>query len=129
MKKREMVNYAIRNLRQITLDMKNTLLKDDLFSFGQLLNENWENQKKLHPSVTNSQIDALFDIALDNGAIGGKACGAGGGGCLVFFCMPDTEHLVRKKLEEAGGTIIDFGFDLEGLQIWEGYSQDNNRSN
>jgi len=120
---------AIRNLRQITLDMKDALLKDDLFSFGQLLNENWENQKRLHPSVTNSQIDALFDIALDNGAIGGKACGAGGGGCLVFFCMPDTEHLVRKKLEEAGGTIIDFGFELEGLQIWEGYSQDNNKSN
>ena len=74
--------------------------------------------------MTNAQIDSLFDIALDNGAIGGKACGAGGG-CLVFFCMPDREHLVRKKLEEAGVTIIDFGFDFEGLQLWKGYSQDN----
>ena len=118
---------AIRNLRQITLDMKNTLLKDDLFSFGQLLNENWKNQKRLHPSVTNSQIDSLFDIALNNGAIGGKACGAGGGGCLMFFCFPDREHVVRKKLEEAGVTIIDFDFDFEGLQRWERYLQDNEK--
>ena len=113
---------AIRNLRQITLDMKNALLEDDLFSFGQLLNENWKNQKRLHLSVTNSQIDSLFDIALNDGAIGGKACGAGGGGCLVFFCLPDKEHLVRKKLEEVGVTIIDFNFDFEGFQTWTGYS-------
>ena len=110
---------ALRNLKQITLDLKDALLKDDLFSFGKLLNENWKNQKRLHASVTNAQIDSLFDLALKNGAAGGKACGAGGGGCLVFFCLPDKEHLVRKKLEEVGVTIIDFNFDFEGYQTWK----------
>ena len=111
---------ALRNLKQIAVAIKDALLKDDLFTFGKLLSENWENQKRLHTSITDPQIDSLFDIALKNGAIGGKACGAGGGGCLIFFCYPDREHLVRKGLEESGVTMIDFNFDFDGLQIWEG---------
>lgn len=72
--------------------------------------ENWENQKSLHYFVTNPQIDELFELALKNGALGGKACGAGG--CLVFYCEYDKEHLVRKTLEETGVKIIDFNFDF-----------------
>ncbi len=111
---------ALKNLKQIAVAIKDALLGDDLSAFGKLLSDNWENQKRLHASITNSQIDSLFDLALKNGAVGGKACGAGGGGCLIFFCYPDREHLVRKKLEETGVTMIDFNFDFEGLQTWEG---------
>jgi len=110
---------ALRNLKVVASQMKTALLKSDLKSFAQLLNENWENQKALHPTVTNSQIDNLFEIAKNNGALGGKACGAGGGGCLVFYCKPDSEHIVRKKLQEAGADIIDFNFDFDGLRTWE----------
>ena len=88
-------------------------------AFGQLLNENWQNQKALHPSVTNEQIDEIFDAVMANGALGGKACGAGGGGCLVFYSESDSEHLVRKKLEETEVSVIDFNFDFSGLQAWE----------
>ena len=109
---------ALKNLKQITVEMKESLLKGDLRSFGLLLNENWENQKRLHPSTTNSQIDFLYDLMLNNGVIGGKASGAGGGGCLVFCCASDQEHVARKKLEETGVDIIDFNFDFSGLQTW-----------
>ncbi len=109
---------ALRNLKQIAVEMKSALLTGDLSSFARLLNENWQNQKELHPSVTNAQIDSLFELALRNGAAGGKACGAGGGGCLVFYCEPDKEHLVRRRLEEAGIEIINFSFEFDGLQIW-----------
>jgi D-glycero-alpha-D-manno-heptose-7-phosphate kinase len=101
--------------------MKNVLLKGDLFAFARLLTENWGNQKRLHFSTTNSQIDNLFDIAQRNGALGGKACGAGGGGCLIFYCAPDQEHLVRKKLEESGVEIIDFNFAFEGISVWRSW--------
>lgn len=111
---------ALKNLKQVAVEMKTQLLKGDLISFGQLLNENWQNQKRLHPSVTNSQIDALFEIALRNGAVGGKAGGAGGGGCLMFYCQPEKEHLVRRKLEEQRIQIIDFNFEFNGLQTWLG---------
>lgn len=107
---------ALKNLKQIAQEMKNTLLNGDLFEFAKLLTENWKNQKRLHSSVTNSQIDDLFSVMQKNGALGGKACGAGGGGCLIFYCAPDREHIVRKKL--AGVEIIDFNFTSEGISIW-----------
>lgn len=109
---------ALRNLRNIAQRMKDALLNGNLETFGLLLSENWENQKALHPSVTNPQIDALFETALKNGALGGKACGAGGGGCIVFYSEPDREHEVRRELEEAGVSILDFNLDFRGLRIW-----------
>jgi len=110
---------ALRNLKVIAQEMKNVLLGGDLKAFGQLLNKNWQNQKALHPSVTNEQIDEIFNVVMTNGALGGKACGAGGGGCLLFYAQPDCEHLVRRKLEEMRVSVIDFNFEFEGLQTWE----------
>ncbi len=109
---------ALRNMKEIAGAAKTALMNGKLSNFGKLLNENWANQKTLHPSVTNEHIDDLFKAALSHGAIGGKACGAGGGGCLVFYCEPDQEHRVRQKLEESGAKIIDFNFDFGGLQTW-----------
>lgn len=114
---------ALVNLRAIAFEMKNSLLKDDLRNFGNLINENWENQKALHPSVTNSQIDAVFESAMSNGALGGKACGAGGGGCLLFYAKPDCEHIVRKSLENLKIDIIDFNFEFNGIQNWKIYKE------
>lgn len=112
------VRKALDNLKQIAESIKDSLIRSRLNDFGELLTENWNNQKKLHPSVTNERIEKLFTIAYEHGAVGGKACGAGGGGCLLFYCQPTREHSVRQKLEEAGTRIIDFNFDFDGLQIW-----------
>jgi D-glycero-alpha-D-manno-heptose-7-phosphate kinase len=109
---------ALHRLKDIAREMKSALLRGDLADFGRLLSENWACQKALDPSVTNPQIDALFDVALASGAIGGKALGAGGGGCLLFFCQGDKEHLVRRKLAEAGTQIIDCNLDFHGLETW-----------
>ncbi|HUS57405.1 MAG TPA: GHMP kinase, partial [Planctomycetota bacterium] len=102
----------------IASEMKVALMRGDLDSFATLLSENWENQKRLHPSVTNQQIEELFETAKAAGAIGGKACGAGGGGCLLFYAAPSREHLVRKALEKAGVQVIDFEFASQGLETW-----------
>jgi len=109
---------ALYRLREIAREMKSALLRGDLTGFGQLLSENWECQKALDPSITNEYIDALFDRVIGHGAVGGKALGAGGGGCLLFYCQSDREHVVRRELERAGAQIIDFNFDTEGLQTW-----------
>jgi D-glycero-alpha-D-manno-heptose-7-phosphate kinase len=109
---------ALRNLKSIAFEMKNALLNEDLKTFGKLLSENWENQKALHSSVTNPQIDEIFEAVMANGALGGKACGAGGGGCLLFYAQPDCEHLLRKKLEEINVDVINFNFEFSGFQTW-----------
>lgn len=113
------VRDALASLKTTAEATKTALLRGRLTEFGELLTENWRHQKTLHASVTNEQIESLFDIATAHGAIGGKACGAGGGGCLLFYCEPTREHRVRQKLEEAGADIIDVNFDFDGLQIWK----------
>ena len=115
---------ALNNLKRIGRETKTALLKGDLNCFAELLNDNWENQKRLHHSVTNSHIDSLFEMALNNGAVGGKTCGAGGGGCILFYCHQDKEHIVRKKLEEANVKIIDFNFSNTGLDVWKPLTND-----
>ena len=109
---------ALRNLKRIAHEMKDALLSGDLPAFAMLLAENWENQKALHPATTNERVDHLFGVARAAGALGGKACGAGGGGCILFFCRDNTEHLVRKALIEEGARIIDFNLEDEGVQSW-----------
>ena len=108
---------AIEDLKRIARAMKERLLLDDLDGFARLLSENWENQKRLHPSVTNERIEELFAVAAEAGAAGGKACGAGGGGCLVFLAEPDREHVLRQALQDAGTRVLDFVFDFQGLQV------------
>jgi len=110
---------AIRQLKRITVEMKEALLGGELEAFGRLMNENWQQQKRLHPSVSNAQIEDLFERAYAEGALGGKACGAGGGGCLLFYCRPDSEHKVQRALEGQGVRTIDFNFDDLGVQTWE----------
>ncbi len=109
---------ALRNLKRIAMEMKTALVCGDLKQFAALLKENWENQKQLDKSVTNPQIDHLFEVAYANGAIGGKALGAGGGGCLLFYCADNQEHTTRKALLKEGIQIIDFNLEFQGLQTW-----------
>jgi len=110
---------ALYTLRECAYRMKDALREGDLESFAELMNLNWSQQKALHSSVTNPQIESLFRTAFDAGATAGKACGAGGGGCILFYC-PDlaSRSRVSDALARAGTRIIDFKFDYEGLRVW-----------
>ncbi|GAB4316606.1 MAG: GHMP kinase [Candidatus Sumerlaeia bacterium] len=110
---------ALHRLKEIAHEMKTALMRCDIERVARLMLENWENQKRLDASTTNGQIDRLFEIALSNGAIGGKALGAGGGGCLLFIAEPNKEHILRKALKAEGVQFIDFNFEQQGLQTWE----------
>lgn len=108
---------ALSALRRIAQEMKEALCQGDLPCFGYLLAENWHYQKHLHPSVTSNRVEYLFEIAERNGSIGGKACGAGGGGCLVFYCPQDRRNAVAEALMAVGASPIRFSFDFKGLLI------------
>lgn len=115
----EKVNHgAIEGLVEVTKQAADLLYKNDLDGFGTLLTRNWEFQKQLHEGVTNSDIDRYFDIALEKGALGGKACGAGGGGCLLFFAEKGKDYMLRRALKEEGLEILDFHIDHSGLCVW-----------
>ena len=105
-------------LKATALDMRYALEKGDFGHFGNLLNIAWQTKKELNPNITSHYIDRIYNIAMKNGALGGRIMGAGGGGHMLFYCEPNKEHLVAKKLQENGANITDFSFDMEGLQVW-----------
>ena len=85
---------------------------------GELLGATWQAQKRLHRDLTNERMERMFAAAAEAGAVGGKACGAGGGGCLVFLARSDREVDLRRALRQAGAEIIEFEFDLRGAETW-----------
>jgi len=113
------VTEALVNLRQAGLDMREAIMAEDLARAGEVLDYNWENQRRLYDEITTPKIEALFAVARPQGVLGGKACGAGGGGCIVLLCEPDREHLVRRAIEDLGGECIDFNFDYDGVVAWQ----------
>jgi len=110
---------AFEETKQLAFDMKNALLLGKLNEFGSLLHQAWCCKKRLSKKITDPQIDELYELARQNGAIGGKLLGAGGGGYLLFLCEFDKWHIAAEKLERAGGKIVGFTFDLRGMQSWE----------
>jgi len=87
----------------------------DLDQFGRMLHESWLIKKSLSDQVSTSQIDAIYETALKNGALGGKLLGAGGGGFILFFVKPENQERVRQTLSHL--LNIPFRFDSLGSQI------------
>ena len=108
---------ALDEIKEAADEMKSALLGNDLDQFAELMNKNWNAQKVLHPSITNDSMDKAFIIARKNGALAGKALGAGGGGCLYFYCLPGTKNDVEKVLEDTGYRALPFDFDFRGLSL------------
>lgn len=87
----------------------------DLTAFGELLHEAWQAKRSLSPSVSNAEVDALYQSAISAGAIGGKLTGAGGGGFLLLFVPPDRHDHVRASLNAL--IHVPFRFEFSGSQI------------
>lgn len=89
--------------------------KEDIKGFAELLREYWQIKRSLSSSVSNPEIDELYERALSAGALGGKLIGAGGGGFFLFFVPPPNQAKVRKQLGKL--IYVPFKFEHEGSQI------------
>jgi D-glycero-alpha-D-manno-heptose-7-phosphate kinase len=89
--------------------------KRELREFGELLNETWKLKKTLSDKITTPEINEIYEIAMKSGAIGGKLCGAGGGGFMVFFVEPKNQSKVREALRNY--LYVPFNFDFDGSKI------------
>ena len=86
----------------------------DLRKFGALMDEHWQHKKKRSGAMSNPEIDKWYELAMRNGALGGKLIGAGGGGFLLFYT--EDKKPVRHALREAGLEEVRIRFDFEGTK-------------
>ena len=102
-------------VKELGRQSKEALEAGDLHTFGDLMNVHWEHKKKRSANMSNPKINDWYDIARQNGAVGGKLIGAGGGGFLMFYA--EDKMRLRKAMREAGLQEVRFRFDFEGTTV------------
>lgn len=116
--KKEKSVEAMHNIKKQATIMKEALLKGNVDKIGEILDYGWQHKKQMADNISNSDIDSLYQSALNAGASGGKMSGAGGGGFMFFYCPGNTRHQVIKTLEKNGGQVKRYEFVTSGLQTW-----------
>ena len=87
----------------------------NLADFGRLMHEHWTYKKQRSSGMSNPEIDGWYNLGMNNGAIGGKLIGAGGGGFLMFYT--EDKRRLRHVMREAGMAEVRFRFDFEGTKV------------
>lgn len=105
-------------IRDTARAIREALLANDWTAVGELLRAAHPQRKRLSPNMTTPQMDRLIDTAVANGAIAAKVCGAGGGGCIAFFCEEGRRSDVEKALAaEPGAEVLKWELSEAGLQV------------
>jgi D-glycero-alpha-D-manno-heptose-7-phosphate kinase len=110
----DMINN-LHYVKELGLRSKEALESGNLTEFGRILHEHWLHKRRRSAAMSNTNIDAWYDIALANGAIGGKLIGAGGGGFLLFYT--EDKRRLRHAMMAAGLKEVPFRFDFLGTQV------------
>ncbi|MBC7328862.1 GHMP kinase [bacterium] len=106
-------------MKEIAYAMKEAIIKGDIETVGKLMSENWERQKRLAAGISDPEIDRIFQIAKEEGAIGGKAMGAGGGGCILFLAEDGKVRKLKDKLKQGGIKVLPLKFVSKGVEIFK----------
>lgn len=117
-KSKEKNHEMIANLhfiKELGLKSKEALESDNLLEFAELMNVHWEHKKRRSTNMSNNHIDDWYTLARNNGALGGKIIGAGGGGFLMFYA--EDKVRLRSVLRQAGLQEVRFRFDFSGTQV------------
>ncbi len=97
------VTELFAGIAAVSADLASTLEAGDFAGVGALMSREWSFRRRLAPGIATPVLDRLHEEALAAGAWGGKACGAGGGGCLAFLCPPERRSGIAQRLADLGG--------------------------
>lgn len=107
-------------IRDSALNLREALLHGDWTAVGEILHRAHPQRKRLAPNITTPKMDELIDIAYQSGAVGAKVCGAGGGGCIAFFCEESRRNEVAEALaKEETVEVLDWKIAPDGLIVNE----------
>ena len=102
------INFQVEEAEQL-------LIKNKLDDFGRLLNEGWKLKRSLSKVISNKKIDNLYEFSMNNGALGGKLLGAGGGGFMLLYVPYHKQKKFFKKIKHV--INVPFNFSEENSQI------------
>lgn len=105
----------LKSMTGLVDNMCSALLFNDFDDIGYILNANWQMKRQLTDSISNPIIDNYYNLALENGALGGKLLGAGGGGFLLFYCPIDRQEQLRWALRDL--RELPFRMEKYGTQV------------
>ena len=107
---------SLHQTKELGYRIKAALEQGDTDQFGLLMDMHWQNKKRRSAKISDLRIDRWYQIAKDNGALGGKVMGAGGGGFMVIYCPAGTRQAVREALIREGLRETQFDFELSGAK-------------
>lgn len=112
---------VLNELKQIAYKAYDELVSGNLDAIGSLMHESWLLKKSLAKGVSNGEINEMYRVARNAGALGGKVAGAGGGGFLILYCAHDRQEHVRKAL--AGLQELPFLLENDGSKVIFNYQR------
>ncbi len=107
----------LESIRKTADKVKTAIINSDFNLLGKLIGEEWRNRKNLWKGVSTPQIERLIAVAEKNGAVSAKVCGAGGGGCIIFFSEPDRQEDIKTALKKTGARVLNYKIDNGGIKI------------
>ena len=109
-------------IKALALELEEALEARELDRLGQVLHESWELKRRLASGISDAAIEALYARARAHGAVGGKICGAGGGGFLLVDCPPEQGQRLAKGM--ASHRELPFQLERDGSKVIFNYRRE-----
>jgi D-glycero-alpha-D-manno-heptose-7-phosphate kinase len=106
---------ALRTMTQLAQELRESLCRNDVEAFGEILHQGWLMKRALASGISNDHIDAWYERSRRHGAMGGKILGAGGGGFLLLYAPRERHREILSSLPEL--RVIPFRFEPQGSKI------------
>jgi D-glycero-alpha-D-manno-heptose-7-phosphate kinase len=109
--------HNFERIGEIARDMHHALSMADWKQVAKLIREEWKLRKTNAPKITTPMIEKLIAVAMRQGALAAKVCGAGGGGCVVFLTEPEDREHISAALRSYGGQVLPATIARDGLSV------------
>jgi D-glycero-alpha-D-manno-heptose-7-phosphate kinase len=111
------VTQNLKKIAAIAREVRDAVDREKWAELGRLMREEWNARRGNLRTISTPLIDRIISSALRQGALAGKVCGAGGGGCLALLIDPAARGRVEAAVTAAGGTLLPLRIDRAGVQV------------
>jgi D-glycero-alpha-D-manno-heptose-7-phosphate kinase len=111
------VRRNLAAIAAVAAAMREAVSRENWAEAGRLMREEWNFRRRTLPTISTPTIDRIIETARRQGALAGKVCGAGGGGCVALLIEPDARERVQQAAQQAGGTLLPCKIDRRGVHL------------